>query len=177
MSESKYQILPDMVDESVEENELLDVSECIVEPFCSLKVLFKEEAYECVLPKGSKVLDLKEIIEEKSTCPASRQRFVYKGKVLKEDDCLSQIESGSCVHLFPLPVSASTILANAPEVSIDNSFSIGIHRPEHLDPTIQMSSREVYIWNCVLVISSATYLLDNVSNFWVKGFFFLFFFR
>eukprot|EP01067_Filipodium_phascolosomae_P009262 Filipodium_phascolosomae@DN8214_c0_g1_i1.p1 len=47
------------------------------------------------------VLDLKKLAVESSSIPAEEQRLIYKGRILKDADTLTQhkITSGHCMHL------------------------------------------------------------------------------
>jgi ubiquilin len=38
--------------------------------------------------KSSSVLDVKKLIAEKTTVPASNQRLIYKGRILKDENSL-----------------------------------------------------------------------------------------
>lgn len=151
----------------------------------NIKVLNKEATIEINdISKNATILGLKEIIFEKCDVPIDRQRLIFNGRPLKPDEkCLDELKviSGSCVHLFPIPVTNPVVpgtnnsIANPPgNLPFAPSMNIDFpsHTPEHFNVAIQMSSREVRLWNLLLLFTSATTLMNNITYFLAKGIFY-----
>ena len=60
-----------------------------------------ESRYEVVVPSDSAVSELKSAIVEKTGVPTDRQRLIFRGRTLGNDETLSScsIAEGSTVHL------------------------------------------------------------------------------
>ncbi|KAH3674534.1 hypothetical protein WICMUC_003211 [Wickerhamomyces mucosus] len=60
-----------------------------------------DKKYEFTVPLSLKVLELKEKIAAESETPATAQRLIYSGRVLKDNDTLDtyKIKSGHTIHL------------------------------------------------------------------------------
>ena len=67
-----------------------------------------ETKLQISIPTSQTVLDLKRLVAEKTDVEAERQRLIYSGKVLKDDDALStyKIQSGHTIHMVKGAVRA-----------------------------------------------------------------------
>lgn len=88
------------------------------------------------------VLDLKKAIAEKSDVPADRQRLIYSGRVLKDDDALTayKIATTHTVHMVkgaakPGDSSGSGSTGTAPQVLPNMQSGQNVH-----DPLTQLNS-------------------------------------
>ena len=89
-----------------------------------LKIILKEKSYEISLAEGATISRLKQTIADKTDIPASRQRLIYSGKLLKHDEKqLSdyKIFNNSLIHLFPMPAAPLSIPLSSEEVHSMNA--------------------------------------------------------
>lgn len=60
-----------------------------------------DKKFAIAIDPSKSVLEFKEMIAEKTDVPAERQRLIYSGRVLKDNDTLSdcKIGDGNTVHM------------------------------------------------------------------------------
>ncbi|KAI9510802.1 hypothetical protein F5148DRAFT_1176631 [Russula earlei] len=91
------------------------------------------------------VADLKQAIAEKSDVPADRQRLIYSGRVLKDDDQLSmyKIQSSHTIHMVKGTVRSSTTSSSAQSSTAQPLPSMQTGQNVH-DPLTQLNSHMGY---------------------------------
>ena len=74
-----------------------------------LKTLDSEEAHELSVPIEETVVRLKQRVEQRVGVPASRQRLIFQGRVLRDERPLSfyDLEDGAVLHVIARPEGAS----------------------------------------------------------------------
>ena len=156
----------------------------------SVKILLKEKSFEVSgLSESTTISELKSAVETTTAIPVTQQRLICAGKQLKPDTKkLSdfKISSGCSIHLFPLPVTVSSVLVanavteggptgtinplTAQAVSASSTSASEIaHRPIHFDPYINQTSREVKLWCLILMFLSGMTLFNNLSYVTASG--------
>ena len=65
--------------------------------------------FEIQVPHNIKIVDMRQIIALKSGIPANQQRLIYKAKLLKDEDKLTDYvnEDGETLHLIKKPPTAA----------------------------------------------------------------------
>ncbi|KAK7686493.1 hypothetical protein QCA50_010091 [Cerrena zonata] len=87
------------------------------------------------------VLDLKEAIAEKSDVPADRQRLIYSGRVLKDEDILSvyKIQSSHTIHMVKGAARNNASSSSTPQTLPTMQAGQNPH-----DPLTQLNSHQGY---------------------------------
>lgn len=77
--------------------------------------------YELTISPSITILDLKNLVAEKSSIPADRQRLIYSGKVLKDGETVEsyKVQSGHTIHMVksaakPAEPAAAPLASSAP---------------------------------------------------------------
>jgi len=91
-----------------------------------------EGKHELELPLSTSVLDTKKKIAEKCTIPADRQRLIYSGRVMKDEETLEfyKVTDGNTVHMVksanpPAASSSSTAGGSAARPSVPTNIASG----------------------------------------------------
>ncbi|CAH6720913.1 ubiquitin domain-containing protein Dsk2p [[Candida] jaroonii] len=93
-----------------------------------------DSKYEVTISPSQTVLELKNEVAAKADVPADRQRLIYSGKVLKDNEVIStyKIQSGHTVHLVksaaakPAPATSSTTSTSTPSATTTTSGNNGV---------------------------------------------------
>ncbi|CDO52283.1 similar to Saccharomyces cerevisiae YMR276W DSK2 Nuclear-enriched ubiquitin-like polyubiquitin-binding protein [Geotrichum candidum] len=82
-----------------------------------------DKKYEVTISLEATVAELKEVLAEKSSIPADRQRVIFSGRILKDPETLSsyKIKNGNSLHLIrgapPKDSSSSSAAGSGPAAS------------------------------------------------------------
>ncbi|WWD15749.1 hypothetical protein CI109_100171 [Kwoniella shandongensis] len=94
------------------------------------------------------VLELKELIASKSDVEKERQRLIYSGKVLKDEDSIStyKIQNGHTIHMVkgaPKGAAAASTSSTTPAGGSSSSASAGIPRLPQMGTGLNVGSNPI----------------------------------